>query len=78
MAIKFNQPVKHGAVQILPGVALAFADPDAEPYFLKAGWAEPTSESPVFTYDAESVAVDAEAVFADGPNKGQRVLEAGE
>ena len=77
MAIKFNQPVKHGAVQLLPGIALAFEDADAEAYFTKAGWAEVTSDEPVFTYDAEAIAVDPEAVFGDGPTKGQRVLEAG-
>lgn len=78
MAILFNQPVKHGAVQLLPGVPLGFADPDAEPYFIKAGWASSTVDSPAFVYDAEVVSVDPETVFADGANKGRRVLGEGE
>lgn len=58
MAVKFNQPVKHGSVQLVPGVAVAFEDPDADPYFIAAGWAEATTDDPVFTYTEEQINVD--------------------
>lgn len=58
MAIKFTAAAKHGTVQFVPGVALAFEDPDAEDYFIEAGWAEATSDEPVHTYDAATVSIE--------------------
>lgn len=58
MAIKFNQSVLHERTRFLPGVAVAFEDPDAEPYFTSLGWAEPTDEAPAHTYSAEEVSID--------------------
>ncbi len=78
MTLVFNQPVKHGAQQFLPGVPVGFEDPDAEAYFVNAGWASVSADEPVFIYDAEAVAIDTQAVFGDGPSKGQLVLGAGE
>lgn len=40
MAIRFTGVTKHGKKEFAPGVAYRFEDPDAEPYFRKAGWAE--------------------------------------
>lgn len=79
MAVKFHQPanggqILHGREVFIPGVSLAFEDPDAEPFFIKAGWAEATEEPPALTYSQERVSIDPEAVFADGPSKGQPVL----
>lgn len=74
MALKFKETIKHGRETILPGVAVAFEDTNAEPYFSALGWAETTSDAPVHTYSAEAVAIDPDAVFADGPDKGRKIL----
>ena len=66
MAIEFNQPVKHGRQQFIPGVSVAFDDPDAEPYFIAAGWASPTTVTPLFTYTEASVQVDPLTRFPSG------------
>lgn len=58
MAVIFNQSVKHGRVQFLPGVAVAFEDADAEPYFIAAGWADETKDEPVHTYGLGEVDAD--------------------
>lgn len=73
MAIKFNQAVKHGALQFFPGVSVAFEDASAEAYFVAAGWAEVTADAPVHTYPLGTVEIDPEAVFAE---TGRKVLEA--
>jgi len=58
MALIFQQAVKHGKVEILPSVAVAFEDPDAEAYFTAAGWATATKSPPVRTYTQDEVSVD--------------------
>ena len=75
MSIIFTGPTKHGAQTFAPSVPLAFEDEGAEDYFKAAGWAEPTKEEAVMTYPAGTVEIDPTTVFADGPNKGQLVVE---
>jgi hypothetical protein len=61
MTIKFKDPVKHGVPvhnEFLPGIPLAFEDPDTEPYFIGAGWAETTNENPLKTYSQDEVSVE--------------------
>lgn len=72
MTIKFNQRVKHGNLDLLPGPPLAFEDDRAEEYFRSAGWADPTTDAPVVTYPAGSVVIDTQTTSAD---TGRRVLE---
>jgi hypothetical protein len=65
MAVKFNQAVKHGTLQLIPGVAVAFEDPGAEGYFVAAGWAEKTKDKPAHTYPEGSAVVDPLTRFGD-------------
>lgn len=74
-AIKFKNLTKHGTLQFPPGVTFAFEDPDAAPYFIKAGFAEKSSEEPTYVYPKTSIDVDPETIFADGPRRGQKVME---
>lgn len=74
-SIIFNQPVRHGDVQFLPGVPVGFEDPDAVPYFTGTGWAEASAETPVHIYPKSVIDIDPATIFAHGPKKGQRVLE---
>lgn len=78
MAIKFTTPgvVKHGKLSFAPGVAYAFEDPDAEPYFIAAGWAAKTKEAPVHTFTLGEIDIDPATVFGSGDKKGQPVLPA--
>ena len=78
MAVIFNQGVLHDKVFLLPGIALGFEDPDADAYFVNNGWASLTKDTPVFTYNAGAISVDADAVVGTGPNRGQRVMDLGE
>lgn len=71
-AIKFRFPVKHGTLQFIPNVALAFEDKDAAPYFIAAGFADETDDDPVMTYPQDSVSIDPETVFA---GTRQKVME---
>lgn len=57
-SIEFNQSVRHGPVQFIPGVPVAFEDPDAAPYFIAAGWAAASDAAPVHVYDAGTIDVD--------------------
>lgn len=75
MAIKFKELIRHGREQLVPGIALGFEDPDAEPYFLAVGWAEETDEEPVRVYSQEEIDIDPLTVYGDeGPKRGQVVL----
>jgi hypothetical protein len=65
MAIQFNQAVKHGTLQLLPNVPVAFDDAGAEAYFTAAGWAEATDAEPVHTYPEGSAVVDPLTRFGD-------------
>lgn len=60
MAVKFKNVTKHGVENFVPGVALGFEDPDAEPYFIACGWADATNDEPVIVYEAGRVEVDPE------------------
>ena len=74
MAIKFNQPVKHGRHLFTPGATVSFKDKDAEAYFKAAGWATASRAKVQHTYSAGEVEIDPETVFATGNKRGQRVL----
>lgn len=79
MSIVFKEPanggrILHDRLEFFPGLSLAFDDPDAEPYFIAAGWAETTTKKPVRTYTQEEVSIDPATVHGDGPMKGQPVL----
>ena len=75
MAVKFLSPTKHGTQTFVPGVALAFDDARAEDYFVAAGFAEATKDKPAMTYPEGTVEIDPATVFADGPSKGNLVME---
>jgi hypothetical protein len=86
MAVIFNQPVKQGRLQLIPGVALAFKDERAEDYFVACGWAEKTKDKAVHTYPVGSLTyfneageevpgIDPATVFGSGDNAGRQVLE---
>lgn len=62
MAVIFNQTVRHGRHIFVPGAPVAFTD-GVEDYFVAAGWASVTSDSPVFTY--EDVEIDPLTRFAE-------------
>ena len=72
----FSGLVKHGRLAFSPGPVYAFEDPDAVPYFVAMGWATETADPADFTIPATDIDIDPETVFADGPRKGLRVLEA--
>lgn len=74
MAIIFKDPVKHGTLSVIPGIALAFEDDRAEEYFVAAGWADVTDKAPKHTYPAGTVVIDPDTVFAV---TGQKVLSNG-
>lgn len=74
MAVIFKEKVRHGRETILPGVAVAFDDPNADAYFVALGAADETGDTPVHTYPIDAVSIDPETVFADGPNKGRAVI----
>ncbi|WP_225206243.1 hypothetical protein [Novosphingobium huizhouense] len=64
MAVYFKHRFKHGSLDLLPGLPLAFEDDRAEEYFICAGAADATADAPVVTYPAGSVEIDTETVFA--------------
>jgi hypothetical protein len=68
--------VKHGTIIMQPGSIVGFEDPDAAPYFIAAGWAEPSDEEPSIVYTQGEVDVDPTTVFGtnEHPDKGKRVL----
>lgn len=76
MTIRFSGVSKHGRHAFTPGPAYQFEDADAEPYFVAMGWAETTTDPADFTIPIGEVDIDPATVFADGPDKGRRVLEA--
>jgi len=75
MAVIFNQRVRHGKVDFHPGPVYAFEDPDAEPYFVAAGWASTTGDAPTVTISLDEIDIDPATIFGDGPRKGKRVIE---
>lgn len=76
-AITFRALTKHGTLQFLPGVPVAFEDVEAAPYFLAAGFADKSKDEPVHTYPKSSIDIDPEAVFGGGGRVGQKVLSNG-
>lgn len=76
MTIRFTGVTKHGRYPFAPGTAYDFEDALAEPYFVAMGWAATTADPADFVIPAGEIDIDPETVFADGPNRGRRVLEA--
>lgn len=74
MAIQFNQLVKHGKLAFAPGPTYGFEDPDAETYFRNAGWADASDKPVEIEIGKESIDIDPDTVFADGPSKGLRIM----
>jgi hypothetical protein len=72
---RFSGLVKHGRLAFTPGPVYGFEDPDAVPYFTKRGWAEETSDPADFDIPLSAIDIDPDTVFADGPNKGRKVME---
>lgn len=75
MSIIFRTPTRHGRHTFVPGTPLGFEDPDAEPYFIAAGFADDSTEEPKYVYPLDAVDIDPQTTFADGPNKGQLVMD---
>lgn len=80
-AIVFKSVTKHSKFEFMPGVPVAFEDPDAVPYFVDGmHWADRTDAAPVRVYSQEEVSIDPMAVDgatgklvltgADGSNPG--------
>lgn len=67
--------VKHGRLAFSPGPVYGFEDPAAVQFFVAMGWASETTDPADFDIPAGEITIDADTVFADGPRKGQRVLE---
>lgn len=78
MPVIFKESILHDRTRLMPGVSLAFEDPDAEAYFVAAGWADATKAKPVHTYSQEEIAVDPTTTYGDGPKKGQLVITGAE
>jgi hypothetical protein len=82
MTIKFKGPglTHHEQHRFPPKVPFRFEDPDAEPYFLAAGWAEETDEEPIHTYTQGEVDVDPMTTLPTGgyvlPDLAQARLDA--
>jgi hypothetical protein len=66
MAIIFSERYRHQGFEFLPGISLAFDDPDAEPFFKKLGLAADTADPPLRIYAQEEINIDPDTVFADG------------
>jgi len=66
MAVRFTTSYRHGAIEFLPGVSIAFEDPDAETFFKKVGAATSTDDPPVRTYSSDEVDIDPATIFPDG------------
>jgi hypothetical protein len=77
MTVKFNGVTLHGTLRFEPGVAYAFEDEDAEPYFKAAGWAEDSDEEPVRTFTKGEIDIDPNTVFGttEHPHYGKRVKD---
>lgn len=73
--IVFNQRVKHGRLDFHAGVVYGFEAVDAAPFFKACGWAIDSFEQPAVIINQDEIDIDPETTFADGPNRGRRVLE---
>ena len=75
-AITFKERVKHGRCDFHPTIVYGFEDTDAAPYFMAAGWAEISNDEPQVVITLGEIDIDPETVFADGVNRGKKVMEA--
>ena len=74
--LKFPSKTIHGRHVFAPGAAYGFEDPDAVVYFRRAFGAEKTDEEPGVVVTAAELDIDPDTVFADGEEKGRKVMEA--
>lgn len=74
-AIRFRHDVKHGTLHFLPGIAFAFEDPDAAPYFIAAGYADDTGDPPQRVFALGEIDIDPATVFGGGEHRGKRAGE---
>jgi hypothetical protein len=72
--IMFNQRVKHGRLDLHPGVAYGFEDPDAAPYFKACGWADDHDGDAAVTIGIDELDIDPCTIWGDGSNKGKFVM----
>lgn len=73
--VTFKGRTKHGRLDFHPKVKYGFEDPDAVPYFNACGWCDPADGEPDVVIGIDELDIDPNTVFADGPNKGKKVLE---
>lgn len=77
MNVRFTTMVKHNRLAFSPGPVYALEGEYAAAagaYFIAMGWAAETTDPVDFTIGGDDLYVNPETTFADGPNKGQRVL----
>lgn len=65
MAVKFKEVALHGKNRFLPNHAYGFEDKDAEPFFIAAGWAEPTKDEPEYVFPLGEVDIDPATIHND-------------
>jgi len=66
--VEFNRECKHGVHRFFDGLVAQFEDPDAAPYFVRAGWASFSSKEPKVTYTQGEVDIDPETIMGnEGP-----------
>jgi hypothetical protein len=75
MNIIFNQAVKHGKREFVPGVVYGVSA-EAGAYFLATGWASETADPAVVTVDAAETEIDPNTIWGTGENRGQPVISA--
>lgn len=73
-SLLFSERVKHGRLDLHPGVRYGFEDDAAAAYFKAAGWAVDDDGEPAVVIASGEIEIDPETTFADGPNRGKRVL----
>src|SRR4051812_31039788 len=67
--VEFNREVKHGTHRLHKRLVARFEDPDAAPYFVRAGWAEFTDKEPDVTFTEGEVEIDPETIMGNnGPD----------
>lgn len=60
-----NERFLHQKIEFFPGVVLGFEDPDADQYFINAGWAVASKDAPVRVYSQDEVSIDPTTVIAE-------------
>lgn len=64
--VEFTEEVKHGTGdkfhRFSRSQVVAFEDPDAADYFVKLGWAKPSTDEPMLTLTQEELDIDPETI----------------